>query len=45
MGYPTQRGIRLFCVSCGRSTEVATAPAKPGRCTHCGGTMLTEHLA
>lgn len=34
--------IRLYCVLCGRSTIVARAPARPGRCPTCDGTMLTE---
>ena len=34
--------LRLYCVSCGRSESVQRAPARPGRCTNCGGTLLTE---
>ena len=34
--------FRLYCVSCGRSTAVASPPTRPGRCASCGGTMLTE---
>jgi ribosomal protein S27E len=34
--------FRLYCVSCGRSTAVASPPTHPGRCASCGGTMLTE---
>jgi ribosomal protein S27E len=34
--------FRLYCVSCGRSTAVASPPTRPGRCVSCGGTMLTE---
>jgi hypothetical protein len=38
------RPYRLYCFACGRSSEVATVLARPGRCTTCGGTMLTEDL-
>lgn len=34
--------FRAYCIACGRSTESATAPSRPGRCGHCGGTMLVE---
>jgi hypothetical protein len=37
-----RRIFRLYCVACGRSTDVSTAPSRPGRCVHCGGTMLVE---
>jgi hypothetical protein len=37
-----RRMFRLYCVSCGRSTESPTAPLRPGRCPTCGGTMLLE---
>jgi hypothetical protein len=37
--------FRLYCVSCGRSSEVAVAPVRPGRCVHCDGTMLVEVAA
>jgi ribosomal protein S27E len=38
----TVHNFRLYCVSCGRSTAVASPPTHPGRCASCGGTMLTE---
>jgi ribosomal protein S27E len=38
----TAHRFRLYCVSCGRSTAVASPPTRPGRCASCGGTMLTE---
>jgi DNA-directed RNA polymerase subunit RPC12/RpoP len=34
--------FRAYCIACGRSTESATPPSRPGRCSHCGGTMLVE---
>jgi hypothetical protein len=34
--------FRLYCFACGRSSEVLVAPARPGRCLQCGGTMLLE---
>ena len=34
--------FRAYCIACGRSTESAAAPPRPGRCPHCGGTMLVE---
>ena len=34
--------LRLYCVLCGRSETVQRAPARPGRCPGCGGTLLTE---
>ena len=37
-----RRVFRLACLACGRSSEVSVAPARPGRCVHCGGTMLIE---
>ena len=37
-----QRVFRVYCVACGRSSEALIAPAHPGRCGHCDGTMLTE---
>jgi len=40
-----KRVFRLYCFACGRSSEVAVAPARPGRCLHCGGTMLVEVAA
>ena len=40
-----RRVFRLYCLACGRSSEVLIAPAQPGRCFHCGGTMLTELVA
>jgi hypothetical protein len=39
----SRRVFRLYCVSCGRSTEGPIAPTgRPGRCPVCGGTMLLE---
>jgi hypothetical protein len=40
-----RRVFRLYCFACGRSTETSVAPAQPGRCIHCGGTMLVELAA
>ena len=40
-----RRVFRLYCLACGRSSEVSIAPAQPGRCVHCGGTMLVELAA
>src|ERR671936_1474719 len=40
-----RRMFRLYCFACGRSSEVSIAPARPGRCPHCGGTMLVEVAA
>ena len=37
-----RRVFRLYCLACSRSSEVSTPPAQPGRCSACGGTMLTE---
>ena len=37
-----RRVFRLYCFACGRSIEVSIAPVRPGRCLHCGGTMLVE---
>jgi hypothetical protein len=34
--------VRLYCVMCGRSETVQRAPARPGRCSSCDGTLLTE---
>ena len=34
--------FRAYCLACGRSSESATAPARPGRCQQCGGTILVE---
>ncbi len=34
--------VRLYCVMCGRSETVERAPARPGRCLSCDGTLLTE---
>lgn len=36
--------FRVYCVMCGRSSEVPAALARVGRCTVCGGTQLTEVL-
>jgi hypothetical protein len=33
---------RVYCFSCGRSSEVPVAPRHPGRCDACGGSMLVE---
>ena len=41
----SRRVFRLYCFSCGRSTESAAAPLRPGRCPACGGTMLLELAA
>jgi hypothetical protein len=41
----SRRVFRLYCFSCGRSTESAVAPLRPGRCPTCGGTMLLELAA
>jgi hypothetical protein len=40
-----RRVFRLYCLACGRSSEVLIAPVQPGRCGHCGGTMLAELAA
>jgi hypothetical protein len=37
-----RRVFRLYCVACGRSSDVSIPPVRPGRCVHCGGTMLVE---
>lgn len=37
-----RRVFRLYCFACGRSSEVSIVPVRPGRCPHCGGTMLVE---
>jgi DNA-directed RNA polymerase subunit RPC12/RpoP len=37
-----RRVFRLYCIACSRSSEVSTPPARSGRCSACGGTMLTE---
>ncbi|MDQ6671077.1 MAG: hypothetical protein M3069_10050 [Chloroflexota bacterium] len=42
---PSRRVFRLYCFSCGRSTESTAAPPRPGRCPTCGGTMLLELAA
>jgi hypothetical protein len=39
------RVLRLYCFACGRSREVSIAPVRPGRCEHCGGSMLVEMAA
>ncbi len=39
-----ERRCRVYCLSCGRATEQASAPLHQGRCTVCGGTLLTEPL-
>jgi hypothetical protein len=38
----TRMQLRMYCVMCGRSATVSRAPAHPGRCLNCGGTMLIE---
>jgi hypothetical protein len=40
-----RRVFRLYCFSCGRATESAAAPLRPGRCPTCGGSMLLELAA
>jgi hypothetical protein len=40
-----RRVFRLYCFSCGRSTESSAAPLRPGRCPTCGGSMLLELAA
>jgi ribosomal protein S27E len=40
-----RRLFRVYCVACGRSTDVHIVPARPARCVHCGGTMLAEMTA
>ena len=40
-----RRVFRLYCFACGRSSEVSIVPVRPGRCLHCGGTMLVEMAA
>jgi DNA-directed RNA polymerase subunit RPC12/RpoP len=37
-----RRVFRTYCVACGRSSEGLSAPARPGRCAVCGGSMLVE---
>lgn len=37
--------FRVYCVMCGRSSEVPAALARVGRCPVCGGTQLTEDLS
>lgn len=37
--------FRVYCVMCGRSTEVPAASRQLGRCSVCGGTQLTEDMA
>jgi rRNA maturation endonuclease Nob1 len=39
---PVRNDYRLYCYSCGRSAPVASPPRRPGRCTSCGGTLMTE---
>ena len=36
--------FRLYCVMCGRSSEVPAPAARLSRCLICGGTQLTEDL-
>jgi hypothetical protein len=40
-----RRVFRLYCFACGRSSEVSIPPVRPGRCLHCGGTMMVEVAA
>ena len=40
-----RRVFRVYCFACGRSSEVLVAPLRPGRCVHCGGTLLVDVLA
>ena len=40
--HAVRMGLRLYCMLCGRSETVQRAPARPGRCPSCGGTLLTE---
>ena len=44
-GWAVRRVFRLYCFACGRSLDSPTVPARPGRCLHCGGTMLRELTA
>jgi hypothetical protein len=44
-GWAVQRVFRLYCFACGRTIEEPSVPARPGRCLHCGGTMLRELTA
>jgi hypothetical protein len=34
--------LRMYCVMCGRAESVERAPAHPGRCQSCDGTLITE---
>lgn len=36
--------FRVYCVMCGRSSEVPAAASRLGRCPVCGGTQLNEDL-
>ena len=36
--------FRVYCVMCGRSSEVPAAAARLSRCAVCGGTQLNEDL-
>ncbi len=43
--FPTKRvqiRYRVYCVSCGRATDVEVASRYAPRCQVCGGTMLLE---
>ena len=44
-GWAVRRVFRLYCIACGRSLDSPTVTARPGRCLHCGGTMLRELTA
>ena len=44
-GWAVRQVFRLYCFACGRSLDSPTVPARPGRCSHCGGTMLRELTA
>jgi rRNA maturation endonuclease Nob1 len=37
-----QTKYRLYCVACGRATDVEVAASHASRCQTCGGSMLLE---
>jgi ribosomal protein S27E len=37
--------FRVYCMACGRASEVTSPPSRLGRCPACGGTLLTELTA
>jgi hypothetical protein len=41
---PVQMKFRVYCVSCGRATDVEVAARYAPRCQACGGTMLLEPI-